>query len=360
MTQEANRSIFAARREKVRVAMRRAGLDAMLVCDPSNRFYLSGFELRNGQCNESSGCLLLTSDGCDRLCTDGRFREAARALWNENDILIYSGNMAAEINKLIRRVSGGLVGIEAASVNMCFFRAVSAGLPVLPVENMVENIRMIKEPAEIAAMEKSCALNHKLMESVPSMLVEGMSEKDLSWEIEKFFRENGASELAFSTIAAFGRGGALPHYEPGDMRLAPEMPVLIDAGGRLGEYCSDQTRTFWFGKKPDPQFSTALDQVREAQKAAIAAIKPGVKASEVYKAGYDSLERAGVAEALTHGLGHGVGLDTHEAPSLSPRCSVTLEPGMVLAVEPGLYYPEWGGVRWEYMVLVEADGPRIL
>ena len=176
-----------------------------------------------------------------------------------------------------------------------------------------------------------------------------------------FFRHHGATELAFTSIVGHGPNAALPHYLPSkDALLEAENLVLVDVGCRLEDYCSDQTRTFWVGEKPTERFKKTLEAVQEAQHRAIRAIHPGVLACDVYKAARGHFESLGVAEAFTHGLGHGVGLETHEGPSLNGRNKTPLEPGMIVTVEPGLYFPEWGGIRWEHMVLVTEDGCRVL
>jgi Xaa-Pro aminopeptidase len=169
--------------------------------------------------------------------------------------------------------------------------------------------------------------------------------------------------LAFPVIAAVGKNAALPHAVPGDEALGETGLLLVDAGCRVDNYCSDQTRTFWIGGKSGgmyERFARACDLTRRAQQAALAVMRPGVTCRDVHAAARAVFEKAGVAEAFTHGLGHGVGLETHEAPSLNPGSGRPLETGMVVTVEPGLYYPEWGGVRLEYTVVVEEDGVRIL
>ena len=210
-------------------------------------------------------------------------------------------------------------------------------------------------------MEISCHLNQQMMEWLPGVLVPGRSEAAVSWDIEMFFRHHGATELAFTSIVGHGPNAALPHYLPSkDVLLEAENLVLVDVGCRLEDYCSDQTRTFWVGEKPTDRFKKTLEAVQEAQHKAIRAIHPGVLACDVYKAARGHFESLGVAEAFTHGLGHGVGLETHEGPSLNGRNKTPLEPGMIVTVEPGLYFPEWGGIRWEHMVLVTEDGCRVL
>lgn len=352
--------VYAQRRENIRRAMYARGLDALLVSHAANRFYLSGFELHDPQCNESAGYLLLTAGGDDWLCTDARYTDAAKRLWDENRIFVYGGDAAGQIRALIAEKSGGVTGFESSSLSVSFHRALGQGGRLVESQKLVEAARVIKDADEIARMERSCALNHALMAHVPSLLVEGVSEAKLSWGIEQFFRENGASELAFSNIVAFGPNAALPHAVPGEALLRENTPVLVDVGARYENYCSDQTRSFWLGEQQNPQFTRTMELVRAAQDAAIACMKPGIALKQVYTTARKVFEQAGVAAAFTHGLGHGVGLEVHEAPSLSPRGEGLLRAGMVVTVEPGLYYPEWGGVRWEYMVLIEEEGVRIL
>ena len=356
------KQIYAARREKLRRAMRRRGLDALLVSQAANRFYLSGFELHDPQYNESAGRLVITADGRDWLATDPRYLDAAVRLWDPERVFIYGGYAAKDIYRLLRDC-GGRIGIEAQGTSLAFARDLSAAGPGLYCEaadGLVEHLRRIKEPCEVAALEKSFALNHKLLQWIEGQLEPGRSESQVSWLIEKFFRENGASELAFANIVAVGCNAALPHAIPGDDPVVDNCPVLVDIGCRVDNYCSDQTRTFWVGQAPTDEFRRTYDLVRQAQTAAIESMRPGQPLRDAYGHARAVFEKAGTADAFTHGLGHGVGLETHEAPSLSPRAEGLLEPGMVVTVEPGLYYRQWGGVRWEYTVLVEEDGVRIL
>lgn len=354
-----NLRIHAGRREKVRALLRVKGLDALLVSSAANRFYLSGFELHDGQCGESSGQLLITASGRDFLCTDSRFYDAARRVWEEDRIFVYAGDGAAGLRALLRDKARGVIGFEAESVSCGFFRRLDLSLTA--ADGLVEDLRAIKDAEEIAALERSCALNHRLMEHLPPLLVPGCSEARLAWEIERFFRENGASEPAFPSIVGKGVNAALPHYEPSaEVELEKECPVLVDCGARLERYCSDQTRTFWIGDTPIPEFVRALELVRGAQQAALKGARPGMSGAEIHALAFAFFERQGVEKAFTHGLGHGIGLETHERPALNPRARARLAPGMVFTVEPGLYYPEWGGVRWEYMAVMEEDGARVL
>lgn len=352
--------LYEQRRERLRGLLRRKGLDALLVSLAANRFYFSGFELHDTQLNESSGRLIITASGNDWLCTDARYADAARRLWDAQRVFIYKGDAAEQINGLIRKEIPGRIGFEAQAVSLDFYRRFSPGLDLDAADGLAESLRAVKDDAEIAAIETAVALNHRLMDHVPSLLAPGRTEYDIAWDIERFFRENGASELAFASIVAVGPNAALPHYEPAAGRVSADCPVLVDVGCRCERYCSDQTRSFWAGQHPSPVFEQTLARVQEAQRRAIAVLRPGLPVADAYAAAWKYFDEQGVAAYFTHGLGHGVGLETHEAPNLSPRSSAVLEPGMVVTVEPGLYYPEWGGVRWEYMVLITPDGHRIL
>lgn len=352
--------VYSARREKLRARMRNAGHTALLVSHAANRYYLSGFELHDSQCNESSGMLLITANGRDKLLTDPRFLDAARRLWPEEDIFIYTGQRYTQIADFLSKNHSGPLAFESRAMSVDTHERLRANLNLVRSSGLVEELRRIKEPAEIERLDRSCALNERVMLAAPDVLVPGRSEGEIAWRLEQLFRDFGASELAFAPIVAVDSNAALPHAEPGRDEVKEESMVLVDMGGRLGDYNSDQTRTFWVGNRPPDHFRKALELTQMAQAKAIAAIRPGLPISETYRTARAYFEEFGVEKAFTHALGHGIGLETHEAPSLSPIADGLLEPGMVITVEPGLYYPEWGGIRWEHMVVVTEDGHRIL
>jgi len=351
---------FAARREKLRAALRSADHSALLVSHAANRYYLSGFELHDPQCNESAGMLFIARDGNDKLLTDSRYLDAARRLWPEEDIFIYSGKSRARIGEYLAGIHSGPVAFESQAMSVDAYETLREKLTLAPASGLVEGLRLIKEPAEIEFLDRSLALNEKVMRAASGYLVPGASEAEIAWGLERLFRDQGASEMAFSPIVAVDANAALPHAEPGRTRVTRECMVLVDMGARLDGYNSDQTRTFWVGSHPPDHFLKALELTKAAQGKAIAAIRPGVPLADAYRAAFAHFAAHGVEKAFTHALGHGVGLETHEAPSLSPMAQGTLEAGMVVTVEPGLYYPEWGGVRWEHTVAVTADGCRVL
>lgn len=352
--------VFEARRERLRAAMRKQGLPALLVTHAANRYYLSGFELADSQCNESVGWLVVTPDtekfGPDLLMTDARFTDAAARLWPREATLIYGAGKHAALAGILKDRGVTTLAFDPRVMNVYDHEALREHFELTPAEGVVEGLRRVKEPEEIELLRAACGLNHRIMRALPDVLVPGMCESEAAWQIERLFREAGAEGLSFPSIVGVDKNAALPHAIPGETKIERECLVLVDCGCRLSAYCSDQTRTFWVGRQPTERFQDTRRLVQQAQKAAMAVIRPGVPMADAYRAARNVFEEAGVAQQFTHSLGHGIGLETHEGPSLSPRAEGVFVPGMVVTVEPGLYDPAWGGVRWEYMVVVTEDG----
>ena len=353
------RDVFATRREALRRKLRENDLDAYLVLHPANRYYLSGFELHDPQCNESAGCLLITVRGRDWLCTDGRFLEVARQCWPEETIFGYTGNRAGQLAEFFADKTR-TIGFESRIMSHELFEGLSSELELVPMRGLVEEMRTVKDESEIEALRHSCRLNYEVLTRLESQQIAGRSETDIAWELEKAFREGGASELSFPPIVGSGANSARPHHEPTASPIADQAPLLLDMGGRLRDYCSDQSRTLWIGSDPDQTFEATLDLVRRAQKLAIDSIRPGTAVRDLYAKVTEFFREHGVAKYFPHALGHGIGLETHEPPGLGSSSRDNLEQGMVITIEPGLYYPGWGGARWEHMVVVREDGAEIL
>jgi Xaa-Pro aminopeptidase len=353
-------TVHEKRRERLRGRMRDKGLSAMLVSHGPNRFYLSGFELFDPQCNETSGYLLVTAASDDWIFTDSRYLDEARRIWNRNNIFVYSHPRLTQIAERVRDLAGGRVGFESQALPHSVWSELSRTVDMEPADGLVGKLRLVKEPREIERMRASAALNHRVFEAAERLAEPGRTEAEVAWLLEQEFRNAGAQALSFSTIAAVGENAALPHASPGGTRLEEGRMLLVDMGCRLDDYCSDQTRTFWIGDSPSSRFLKVRDLVRRAQDAAIAVIRPGLDAADAYRAAWKVFEEAGMQDNFTHALGHGIGLETHEPPSVSTRSDTVLEQGMVITVEPGLYWPDWGGVRWEFMVHVTSNGCEIL
>jgi Xaa-Pro aminopeptidase len=350
----------AARLQSLKNLMRAQDIPVLLVTHPANRYYLSGFELHDGQCNESSGCLLICAEGADWLLTDARFTEQAGRHWPVEQVHVYGAPRVEKIAAFVKSLGIGELWVETQAMCADMYLELSGLMTLRRAPRLVEELRTVKDGAELEKLRASCALNHRVYEALRSRLVPGVTEREVAWMLEREFRDGGAEGLSFAPIVGFGPNGALPHATPSDVRLAAQTPVLIDMGGRLDGYCSDQTRTWWIGDRPSDDFRRALDLVREAQALAIAKVAPGVSTSDLHATAREFFARHGVAEHFTHSLGHGIGLETHEAPGVGPIRPTILAPGMVITVEPGLYYPRWGGVRWEHMVVVTKDGHEVL
>lgn len=356
-----NTEIYAQRREKLRERLFQENFDAILVSYSANRFYLSGFELDDGQCNESSGHLLITQKGQDYLFTDSRFYEVAITLWEKDKIIIYNSPIEDTRLFLKEKMGTKTIGIESKIISHSFYEELSIGLNLEAADGIIEDLRIIKDSSEIALIEQSVTLNHEMFAWLPSILKVGTSESQIAYSIEKYFREHGATENSFPPIVAKNTHAACPHHLPQeDTLLTDNCHVLIDVGARKQNYCSDQTRTFWIGDKPEDRFTNMLEQVQEAQKAAIAILRPNLSCKDAHLAAIKSFEKHGVEKAFTHSLGHGVGIEVHEEPRLSIKSKRILKAGMVVTVEPGLYYGDYGGARWEHMVLITEDGHKVL
>lgn len=310
---------FLKRRERIRAKVKELNFDAYLVMHPANRFYLSGFELHDPQCNESAGCILLIPDGEDYLLTDPRYYEAAIKLWDKDYVFIYTSNKMEEIKEFLLKNKLKNIGFEPNILSYEFYNSLSKSVNLIPYKGLVESFREVKDEHELNLIKESVEINHKVFSKIPSLKLTEITEEELEWEIEKLFREFGAKELAFKSIVASGKNAALPHYIPGKKGIQKNSCLLIDIGGRYKDYCSDQTRTFWIGDNPPEYFSRTLDMVKRAQKLAIENIRPGMVIKDLYFLVKDFFDEHGIGDKFTHALGHGIGLDTHEAPAIGPK-----------------------------------------
>jgi Xaa-Pro aminopeptidase len=232
-------------------------------------------------------------------------------------------------------------------------------ITLVPTQNLVEELRTRKESSELKAISRSLAITEKAFQKVVKELKPGMKEKELAWRIKYLISRLGGDDIAFEPIVASGPRAAQPHAESTEREIKKEEPILFDLGARLDGYCSDLSRTVWLGK-PSDRFQQVYRLVREAQRAAEAGMRAGLTTTQVDEMARSVINKGGYGEYFNHSLGHGVGLATHEAPSLSPAMPSTLLPGMVVTIEPGIYLPGWGGVRLENLAVVRDKGATIL
>jgi Xaa-Pro aminopeptidase len=360
-------SVIQSRLAALRDLLAHQGLDALLVLSPDNRRYLSGFTARDDLLNESSGSLLITREAA-LLFTDFRYLEWARAEVSAYDILVYQAGLGTLLAEQLGVLQVGRLGFETFFLTVGQYQrltkaATEADLAVewVPTENLADGLREVKTAEEITAVRQALALTEQVFTEVANLLRPGMTERQVAWEIERRIREEGTASLAFPPIVAAGINSARPHHHPGDYRIKEQEPVIIDMGARVGGYCADFTRTVFLGE-PTARFQEIYTIVRRAQAKAEAGLKAGMESLAGDALGREVIVQAGYGEAFGHSLGHGVGLAVHEAPSLSPvkERSTVLKAGSLVTVEPGIYLPEWGGVRLEDLALIGADRAEVL
>jgi Xaa-Pro aminopeptidase len=233
------------------------------------------------------------------------------------------------------------------------------GMELVPRRGLVESLRVVKEPEELDAIRRAAEVTNRTYELLAEEQFAGRTEKELVWRMAVLFHECGADEVAFPTDIAAGPTAASPHALPGDRVVEDGDLVLVDAGAKVGGYCSDCTRTFAVGEVSD-SLQAVYEVVREAQQAGLDAVRAGASGRDADAAARAVIADAGYAEQFGHGLGHGVGLLVHEAPVLRPESSDTLAAGNVATVEPGIYLSGVAGIRIEDLVVVTEDGCEVL
>jgi len=230
---------------------------------------------------------------------------------------------------------------------------------LVPMSDLVESLRIIKEPTEIEALQRAVDLGDAAFIDVAQRIEPGWTEKQVASEIEKCIREHGGDGLSFDTIVAGGPWGAMPHAYPRDRKLEAGEGVVIDMGCEVGGYMSDLTRTIFLGR-PDEAFRKIYDIVLTAQLTAEEMVRPGMAGEQAHMVAHKVIEAAGYGDTFGHGLGHGIGLEVHEAPRLGRTSTDELKDDMVFTIEPGIYVTGWGGVRIEDMVVLENGRARVM
>ncbi len=352
--------LVTGRLDRLRAGLDGAGADALLVTELANIRYLTGFT--------GSAALLLVTPGAALLCTDGRYRtQAAEQLDRagvDDGVDLSIGGAEAQREALAGAAPGaGRIGLEADHVSWAGQRRwadLLAPAEPVPTSGLVEALRLVKDPAELARMERAAAIADEALAELLGLLGPGRTEDELARTLDAAMRRLGAEDRAFETIVASGPNAAKPHARPGPRVLCDGDPVVIDFGATFEGYRSDMTRTFCVGGAPTGELARVFAVVAEAQAAGVAALGPGVGAAAVDRVCRDLIAAAGWAEAFEHGTGHGVGLDIHEAPAVAATSTAILAPGIVVTVEPGVYLAGIGGVRIEDTLVVTDVGSRPL
>jgi len=347
-------STTAQRVDRLRYALRQEQIDALLVSEPANVTYLTGFR--------GDDSYLLVDQ--DHLCliTDSRYIEQASAEAPQCELIRRNGSIVKETAQTFGRLGATSLGFEAASMSFSSFRELAealGGVAPVPKKGLVEKLREVKDEEEIERIRKAAALADAALKALRSQIAPGATERELANRIEFALRDEGARRSAFEPIVAARQHSSLPHAQATDARIAPGDAVLIDWGAERDLYCSDCTRVFFLAA-PDARWREVYATVRRAQELAIEALRAGAAMRDVDGAARRHISQAGYGSNFGHGIGHGVGLRVHESPAMNERAEGALAEGMVVTVEPGIYLPGWGGVRIEDLVVVRKDGAEVL
>ncbi len=350
---------FQARQAKLRKHLATTRFDGLLVSHLPNIRYLCGF-------TGSAGLLLVEQNG-SVFFTDARYDtqahdevKAAKVVIARKAVL---SALAETFEQRRKRTRGWTIGLEAEHVTLGDKKRLTNLLPfgirVKDALSIVERLRMVKDDDELGRIREAVNLGAKLFDRAVEVLRPGIKEVEVAAEMELTARRAGAEAMSFPTIIASGARSALPHGRASAQAIRPGGFVVCDFGVILKGYCSDQTRTVWVGSVSD-KARNAYEAVREAQEAAVDAVRPGITVGEVDEAARKVLRKAGLGRYFTHSTGHGVGLEIHEAPRIAAGQQEVLKPGMVITIEPGVYFPGKWGVRIEDMVVVTVGGRDVL
>jgi Xaa-Pro aminopeptidase len=317
--------------------------EPLLVTNPKNVVYLAGFE--------SSNAALLIDQERVQLFTDFRYISAASAVEGVEVVQ----TKRAVIGALAERLSGK-IGFEATSVVYADYETLKGGgLDLVPHRGLVESLRAIKDEGELEILRRACKITDRVFERLTGVSFVGRTEREVSWDLTRLFHEEGGEGLAFESIVGAGPTGARPHARAGDRKIGAGELVVIDAGCTVDGYASDYTRTFATGPL-DGEAREAYQVVLAAQLAGLEAIRADMPAIDADLAARRVVEDSPFAGTFGHGLGHGLGLDVHELPRMSPETTDVLAPGNVVTVEPGVYLEGKFGIRIEDDVVVTATG----
>ncbi|MBP9718999.1 MAG: aminopeptidase P family protein [Candidatus Levybacteria bacterium] len=349
---------------KLRELLKNNNLDAFFVSAIPSITYLTNF---SGFENEDRNAFLLITQTNQYILTHGIYKEAAQTHIKDFTLIDISRDqpMSTTIQKLMQKHTIEKLGFEANDITYAEYLSLTITIDkkiLMPADQITETIRIKKSPNEINAIANACALGDKAFAFLLTKITEGITEKELAFLYEMFVKKTGAT-LSFDTIVAFGSNASNPHHIPTSKKLSKNNFVLLDFGVKVNDYCSDMTRTVFFGKANKEQ-KKMYETVLSAQQKAIEYIASRchaelVSASEVDKVARTYITSAGYPD-MPHSLGHGIGLLVHEQPRLSPHTRDMLTEGMVFSVEPGIYLPNDSGIRIEDLLTITKDGAKLL
>ena len=359
--------IFRKRIESLFSKLTVENIDAVILTNPYNGFYFTGFDcaVATVLVRATEPVVVVPRLEYLRAKKEVIYGEVIGISSYEAEIGPYERVFIGKTWDLVNNILSeygvrGKIGVDRANLKVDEHDKLAKALDreIADVTKAVASLRSVKSKEELKAIKKAVEIAEEAMRRASNCLEKGITEEEVASEIERVFRLNHA-DRSFNTIVAFGENAAYPHAKPGSRELKEGDLVIIDLGAKIYGYCSDITRTFICGKASEKQLKI-FNAVLEAQRVAIESIKSGKKAAEVDKAARETLKQHGLVTYFNHGLGHGVGLEIHESPTLNPASKDTLLSGMVVTVEPGVYLEGYGGVRIEDMILVAEGGCEIL
>ncbi|WP_050615735.1 M24 family metallopeptidase [Bacillus testis] len=339
--------------QRLRETFDQAGIDGILVTNPYNLRYMTGF-------TGTAGVALLSRD---KACfiTDFRYTEQAAKQCTGYEIIKHTKSLPEEVAHQAKEMGINKLGFEQdvfTYASFITYKGLFNG-ELVPVSNLIEKLRLIKTPSEIKILKEAAKIADAAFEHIIGFIRPGMTELTVSNELEFFMRKQGATSSSFDTIVASGVRSALPHGVASDKVIETGDLVTMDYGAYYNGYVSDITRTVAVGK-PSDQLKEIYDIVLEAQLRGMAGIKPGMTGKEADALTRNFIEEKGYGPNFGHSTGHGIGLEIHEAPGLSMKSDVILEPGMAVTCEPGIYVPGLGGVRIEDDTIITEEGNEAL
>ncbi len=346
-------SVYQSRLARLRSILLSSHIQGLILFDLHNIRYFTGF-------TGSDGALVVREQSAT-LLVDGRYLTQARKEVQVADLFLFQDKVDG-LESVLDLKAGETVGFEASAVSYAFFLRLSDRLReerLKPLSEELNSIRAVKDAEEISCMRRAAELAGRVLEAVASKIRPGVPERDVALEIDFGSARAGAERMAFETIVASGANAALPHAKPGLKNLEQGDLIVIDYGVVVDGYCSDETCTFCLGYA-DEKKREAYAAVKEAHDRALEAVRAGVTCSSIDRVARSVLERYGLDALFSHGAGHGVGLEVHEAPRVSAKSDAVLTEGMVITIEPGVYIPGQWGIRIEDTVLVRDAGCEVL
>jgi Xaa-Pro aminopeptidase len=327
-------------------------LNGVLVVNPENIYYLTGSPFVVGGVGK---LLYLGKDGSASLIVTDLDYEEAKKMTVSTDLV--KTDFGERPTERLKKIAGKKLGYEDGFLSVSTYESFKKNYVLTPLKGKIEKMREVKDSDEVARIEKSQSVTEKALKEASKNFKEGMSEQEIASEIEYYMRRGGAEAYAFENLVASGPRAVYPHGIPTTRRVGGGEEVVLDLGVKVNGYCSDMTRTVFFGK-PEKDMIQIYDAVLESQMAALHVARPGIKGKELDSIAREVLNKAGYGRYFGHGLGHGVGIVVHEGPTINTRGEEALVPGNVITIEPGVYIPRLGGVRIEDMIVITKKGSR--